>query len=110
MNIFTNSLAAVNWITTIIEGINKILPAILAIALSVGMIYAVVVGILMIKADSKDKRDENKQRLINIAITIVAVIALIAIFYALRAWVQSGGTEDIKTYVQTESTTWFESN
>ena len=81
MNAF---MAAVDWVDKITGAIEKLLGPILIVLCSVGTIYAVVVGVKMIKADSKDAREENKQRLINIAITIVAVLVLIAVFYGLK--------------------------
>ena len=99
-----NLLMAIDWVKTITNNISKILGPILIIACSVGTIYAVVIGIKMIKADNKEARQENKQRLINIAITIVAVIALIAIFYALMAWLGDDGStaiKEISSYITT---------
>lgn len=75
------------WAVDIFTMLEKFLVPILIILCGVGLIYSVVVGVKMIKADNKEQRDENKARLINIAITIVAVLALIAIFYALKGWV-----------------------
>ena len=75
------------WANTIFNALEKFLVPILIILCGVGLIWAVVVGVQMIKADTKDKRDENKARLINIGITIVSVIALIAVFYALKNWI-----------------------
>ncbi|MBQ7880221.1 MAG: hypothetical protein IJ358_00030 [Clostridia bacterium] len=77
---------ATDWQTKIVNAVDKILVPILVIGCSVGMIYAIVVGIKMMKADDKSARDENKARLINIAISIVAVAVLIGLFYALKNW------------------------
>lgn len=103
-----NLLMAIDWVKTITNNISKILGPILIIACSVGTIYAVIIGIKMIKADNKEARQENKQRLINIAITIVAVIALIAIFYALMAWLGDDGStaiNEISSYITTATRT-----
>ena len=90
--IFSQMLAdiATDWQTKITNAVDKILVPILVIACSVGMVWAIVVGIKMMKADDKSKRDEAKATLINIAISIVAVAVLIGLFYALRAWLDSG--------------------
>lgn len=79
------------WATTISDGIKKLLIPILIVACSVGLIYAVVIGIKMMKADGKDAREENKQRLINLAISIVAIAVLAGLFYALGNWLTSKG-------------------
>lgn len=80
---------ATHWANKIFETLESFLIPILIVLCGVGLIWAVVVGVKMIKAEDKNARDENKARLINIAITIVAVIALIAVFYALKAWIGS---------------------
>lgn len=86
--IFSQMLAniAETWSSKIVSAVDRILVPILIIACSVGMVWAIVVGIKMMKADDKSKRDEAKANLINIAISIVAIAVLIGLFYALRAW------------------------
>ncbi len=89
MFMFTQVLLGVasDWKSKIMTAVDNILVPILVIACSIGMVYAIVVGIKMMKADTKDQREENKARLINIAISIVAIAVLIALFYALRSWI-----------------------
>lgn len=77
------------WQGKITAAVSKILVPLLIIACSVGMIYAVIIGIKMMKADDKNAREENKARLINIAIAIVAVAVLIGLFYALMSWLKT---------------------
>ena len=84
--------AFTSWSDRVWEAVNRILVPILVVACAVGIIYAIVIGIQMMKADSKDKREENKARLINIAISIVAIAVLIGLFYALKAWLTGNGT------------------
>jgi len=84
-------MMAVDWVSNITNAIENLLGPILIVLCSVGTVWAVVVGVKMIKADNKEAREENKQRLINIAITIVAVIILIALFYALKSWISKDG-------------------
>jgi len=86
--IFSQMLAniAETWETKVVSAVNNILVPILIIACSVGMVWAIVVGIKMMKADDKTKRDEAKANLINIAISIVAIAVLIGLFYAIRGW------------------------
>ena len=77
---------AKDWQDKVITAVDNILVPILVIACSVGMVWAIVVGIKMMKADDKSKRDEAKATLINIAISVVAIAVLIGLFYALRDW------------------------
>lgn len=88
--------AADTWATKVTDAVTKLLVPILIIACSVGMIWAVVVGIKMMKADDKAAREEAKAKLINIAISIVAIAVLIGLFYALRAWLDGEGGDSAK--------------
>lgn len=97
--IFSQMLVDVakDWQGKVMNAVDKILTPILVIACSVGMVWAIVVGIKMMKADDKTKRDEAKATLINIAISIVAVAVLIGLFYALRAWlINDDGSAKVK--------------
>ena len=85
--IFSQLLNVANdWSNKVWRAVDTILVPILIIGCSVGMVWAIVVGIKMMKADDKTKRDEAKANLINIAISIVAIAVLVGLFYALRAW------------------------
>ena len=98
--IFTQMLAdiAADWQDKVESAVDKLLVPILVIACSVGMIWAIVVGIKMMKADEKSKRDEAKQNLINIAISIVATAILIGLFYAIRAWLDTDNNVSGSTF------------
>lgn len=88
------------WYDVIVNAVDKVIGPILIVMCSIGIIYAVVIGVKMMKAESKEDRDNNKSRLINIAITIVAVVCLIAIFYALRAYLDNdANVNKIKNFV-----------
>jgi hypothetical protein len=86
------SATAQTWQNKIVSAVDAILVPLLIIACSIGMIWAVVVGIKMMKADDQKARDENKAKLINIAISIVAIAVLIGLFYALKNWL---GTSNV---------------
>ena len=81
------------WADKVTTAVNNILVPILIIACSVGMVWAIVVGIKMMKADDKSARDEAKAKLINIAISIVAIAVLIGLFYALMNWLDDNPTK-----------------
>lgn len=69
----------------ILSLIDSALVPILIVLLSVATIYSVVLGVNMARADSGEKREEAKKRLINFLIGAVIIIVLIAIIYALAA-------------------------
>lgn len=71
---------AKGWVGPFLDALSNVLWVALAIAGAAGAIYAIYVGIKMAQADSAEKREENKKRLINIVITIVSVLILIVIF------------------------------
>ncbi len=86
---------ATDWQDKVINAVTNLLVPILVIGCSVGMIWAVVVGIKMMKADDKNARDEAKAKLVNIAISIVAIAVLIGLFYALSTWLQGTGDKKV---------------
>ncbi len=71
------------WVKTIINSINTILVPILAIVAAAGIIWAIVLGVNMARADSTDKREECKKRLIFLIIGIVVLVVLIIFFTTL---------------------------
>ena len=81
------------WQKKVSTAVTNILIPLLVIACSIGVIWAVVLGIKMMKADNKEQREENKAKLINIAISIVAVAVLISLFYAIIAWIGDDPTK-----------------
>jgi len=106
LNLLTN--VADTWQQKIVNAVDTILVPILIIGCSVGMIWAIVVGIKMMKADDKNAREENKAKLINIAISIVAVAVLIGLFYAIKSWLSdsniTGSDFDIFNETKDETT------
>lgn len=95
-----------SWQKILTNAIEKLLIPILIIGCSVGMIWAIVIGIKMMKAEDKNAREENKQRLINIAISIVAVAVLIGLFYALQQWLgDANNQQDLKDSIFDTSST-----
>ena len=89
---------AETWQTKVENAVTKILVPLLVIACSIGVIWAIVLGIKMMKADNKEQREENKAKLINIAISIVAVAVLISLFYALINWLKDPNTDMKKDF------------
>ncbi len=75
------------WYTNIVQPIanalNIALGPILILLGSAGAIYAIVLGVNLSRAESADKREEAKKRLINFVIGIVAAIILLVLLKLL---------------------------
>ena len=81
----TNLPEQFEWVNEITKAINLILWPILIVVGSAGTIYAVVLGVNMARADSTEKREEAKKRLINVIVGIAIVVGLILFFQLLIA-------------------------
>lgn len=68
------------WVNTVVEAIKSVLWPILIIVSAAGMVYSIVIGVQMIRADSPEKREEAKKRLINVIVGLAIIIALILFF------------------------------
>ena len=66
-----------SWIERITKFIDSILWPILIVVAAAGTIYAVVLGVNMARADSTEKREEAKKRVINVLIGMAIIIVLI---------------------------------
>lgn len=71
------------WVYTVVNTVYIILGPILAVVAAAGVIWAIVLGINMARADSQDKRDEAKKRLISLIVGIAIMVVLIVFFYTL---------------------------
>lgn len=74
---------AYGWVYTVVNAVYTILGPILAIVAAAGILWAIVLGVNMARADSQDKRDEAKKRLISLVVGIVIMVVLIVFFYTL---------------------------
>ena len=77
------------WLNPILEVLGAALVPILILVATAGMIYSVVLGVKLARAETTDQRDEAKKRLINAVIALVVIIALILL---LHLFVQNIGT------------------
>lgn len=75
--------ASFGWIEIVYNSVMTILVPILAIVGAAGIIWAIVLGIQMARADSSDKRDEVKKRLIGLVVGIAILVVLIIFFTTL---------------------------
>ena len=64
----------------VVNTITSVLVPILAIVGAAGIIWAIVLGINMARAESAEKREESKKRLISLIVGIVIMVALIVFF------------------------------
>ena len=79
----------------IFEYISYILIPILVVVGAAGIIYSVYLGVNLAKADSADKRQEAKSRMVNAIIGFVAIFVLVLLMYlfvsnvdAIFGWVE----------------------
>ena len=68
---------AIRFLEPIIDALNFLLPVILILVATAGSIYAVILGVTMAKAETADKREEAKKRIINAVLALVITIVLI---------------------------------
>ncbi|MEG1499577.1 MAG: pilin [Clostridia bacterium] len=73
-------IAEWTWVTSLTTAMRNILAPILGVVAAAGCIYAIVIGIKMARADSGEKREEAKKRLISV-IVAVAVVAILILFF-----------------------------
>jgi len=66
-----------SFLNPVLEVLASALIPILIIVGTAGMIYAIVLGVKLARAETTDARDEAKKRLINAVIALVVMIALI---------------------------------
>ncbi len=78
------------WVYTVVNSIYTILVPILAIVAAAGVIWAIVLGIQMARADSTEKREESKKRLIGLVVGIVIMVVLIVFFTTLFPVIMEG--------------------
>lgn len=71
------------WVTQLFDKLYPILYAILAVCGAAGIIYSVVLGINLAKAEDQSKRDEAKKRLITTVIAVAVTVVLIIFFNEL---------------------------
>ena len=84
----------------VVEIVDGLLTPILIIGGSVGAIFVIVLGVNFSKAESADKREEAKKRMINAIIGVVAtllLLILIKIFTSnaesIVTWINKAGNQ-----------------
>jgi Na+-driven multidrug efflux pump len=67
----------IKFLEPILEALNLILFPLMILVATAGSIYAVILGVNMAKAETADKREEAKKRIINAVLALVITIVLI---------------------------------
>ena len=65
------------WLDPILKVLDEIVWPILIVLASVGVIYAIYLGVILAKAENAEAREEAKKRIINVVIAIVIVVVLV---------------------------------
>lgn len=68
------------WVQDIVNAVDTLLYPLLIVVGAAGMIYAVIIGVNMARADSAEKREEAKKKLINVIVGLAITIGLILFF------------------------------
>lgn len=79
-----------SWFKTLISAVKNVINPVLIVVATAGILYSIVVGVKFVKADTKDEREEAKQKLITVIIGIVVTVILVVAFYWLAAAFQNG--------------------
>ncbi len=85
----------IEWLDVLINAVYSFINPILIVCAVAGIIYAIVVGIKFVKAETKEDREDAKQKLIYVIIGIVVTFILIALFYWL-AWAFGNNKIDLQ--------------
>jgi len=73
----TTAATVPDWVKRIVKAINSLLYPILILVGSAGLIYSIYLGVNLARADSADKQQEAKKRMINAIIGLASIVALI---------------------------------
>lgn len=94
---------------TVVSTVKSILVPVLSILGAAGIIWAIVLGVNMARADSAEKREEAKKRLISLIVGIVIMVILIIFFlvgfepmlkaFGVGASEEAGATAAIQSFL-----------
>ena len=89
LTMFSRLLADSGWIKEIEGTVGEIIDAVLwpaiAIILTIGIVYVIILGVNYAKAETSDKKEEAKKRIINAVVGVVIMLALIIILKVVVA-------------------------
>ena len=69
------------WVNDVTNAIQSVLLPLLILIATAGIIYVIILGVNLARAESADKQKEAKQRMVNFIIAIVVTIALVLLMY-----------------------------
>ena len=69
------------FLNPLVRGLRQAVVPILIIAGTAGTIYAVILGVNMARAETAEKREEAKKRIINTIVAMAITVILISIFF-----------------------------
>ena len=85
------------WVNEVTAAVQSVLLPILILLATAGVIYVIVLGVNLARAESADKQKEAKQRMVNFIVAIVVTIALVLLMYLLCEylpdWIDPDSTE-----------------
>ncbi len=85
-----------NWVYDVKDVVSSMMWPLIIVLASVGTIYAIVLGVQMARADSTEKREDAKKRVINVVIGVAIAVGLIVLlrllFDALPSWINTDST------------------
>lgn len=93
----SNTASDVSDITTVtndtlyavVNYINSILAGIIGVAIAIGVVYAIVVGAKMARANNAEQREEAKKKVIYTVVGIAIAVALMIILLVLKDQIPS---------------------
>ena len=95
-------LGGADWAGNVFKAIYRVIDDILwpvfGIIAVLGIVYAIVLGVNYAKAETSDKKEEAKKRIINAVVGVVVMLALIII---LKVFI--GNLDAVKTWVGNKS-------
>ena len=88
------------WLKNFTDVLQNLVAPILIVLGSVGVIYAIYLGVMLAKAENAEKREEAKKRIINVVIAVAITIVLIFLMYLFTNnldWFIKKAQEDAET-------------
>ncbi len=104
---YTNKTWWTNVVKPILDLLDSLLVPILIILGTAGSIYVIILGVQYSKAETSDKREEAKKRMINAVIGIVVMLVLLILLYLFTSnadEIFSGLKDEFSSYIPSTST------
>ena len=86
-----------NVLNPVVELLSTLLQPLLILVATAGIIYVVILGVNYARAETSDKKDEAKKRIINAVVGLAITIVLLFLLYIvienmgdIVQWIQSG--------------------